>query len=135
LALVTGETNLDQILATITVSQRPGVYTVTTVDEIDDATGVHGVIAEDEGMAVVLTVEAAYDRGWDVEFEAAWLTIDIHSSLEAVGLTAAVARALASAGIPCNILAGYFHDHLLVPAQRAHAAIRCIEALRDGTTW
>lgn len=132
---MTGETNLAEILSTITVSQRPGIYTVTTVDEIDDASGIHGVIAEDEGMAVVLTVEAAESRGWDVEFEAAWLTIDVHSSLEAVGLTAAVARALADAGIPCNVLAGYYHDHLLVPAQRAHAAIRCIRALRDTVTW
>lgn len=82
-------------------------------------------------MAIVLTVEAAESRGWFVEFEAAWLTLDVHSSLEAVGLTAVVARALADEGIPCNVLAGYYHDHLLVPALRAEDAIRCIYGLRE----
>ena len=75
---MTGETDLDRILATLSVSQRPGLFTVISVEEIDDPHGIHGVIAEDEGMAIVLTVDAAEERGWEIEFEAAWLTLDVH---------------------------------------------------------
>ena len=51
--------------------------------------------------------------------EFAWLTLSIQSSLEAVGLTAAVSARLAERDIACNVLAGYHHDHLLVPVARA----------------
>ena len=53
----------------------------------------------------------------------------MHSSLEAVGLTAALSGALAARGIACNVLAGYVHDHLLVPWDRADEATECLEAL------
>ena len=58
-----------------------------------------------------------------------WLTLDIHSALEAVGLTATVARALTRAAIPCNVIAAYHHDHLLVPADRADEAILVLEGV------
>ena len=67
-------------------------------------------------------------------FRAAWLTLTVHSALEAVGLTAAVATALAAAGIPANVLAGYFHDHVLVPEDRADDAIRALRALAVRAT-
>jgi hypothetical protein len=57
------------------------------------------------------------------------LTLTVWSSLEAVGLTAAFSRALADADIPCNVLAGYHHDHLLVPVDRADEAIAALRTL------
>jgi hypothetical protein len=56
-------------------------------------------------------------------------TLTIHSSLEAVGLTAVFAGALARAGIGCNVVAGYTHDHLFVPADRADDAVAALRAL------
>ena len=53
----------------------------------------------------------------------AWLSLTVQSSLEAVGLTAAFSKVLGDAGIPCNVLAGYHHDHLLVPIDRVDDAI------------
>ena len=52
----------------------------------------------------------------------------MHSSLSAVGLTAAFATALGDAGISCNVLAAYHHDHILVPAEDAE---RALETLRE----
>ena len=77
-------------------------------------------------MTLVLPAETAREAGLTPVFEAAWLTLAVHSSLEAVGLTAAVSVALAAADIPCNVIAGAFHDHLLVPAARVTEATNCL---------
>lgn len=89
------------------------------------------VIQEDEGTTAVVTVTEAERRGWPVGFRAAWLTVTVHSSLEAVGLTAALAAVLADVGIACNVLAGYFHDHLLVPLDRVDEAIQSLASLAE----
>lgn len=94
--------------------------------------GVLALVTEAEGTTVVATVAEAERRGWPVGFRAAWLTISVHTSLEAVGLTAALAAALAEEGIACNVLAGHLHDHLLVPTDRADDAVAAIERLGTG---
>ncbi len=63
------------------------------------------------------------------EFVAAWITLEIHSALEAVGLTAAVSRVLTEAGISANVVAGYTHDHVFVPLDRADDAMRALAEL------
>ncbi|NOX29081.1 MAG: ACT domain-containing protein, partial [Actinobacteria bacterium] len=64
--------------------------------------------------------------GFDVPVRLAWLTLTVHSSLEAVGLTAAVSARLTDVDIPCNVIAGYHHDHLLVPVDRVDEAISAL---------
>ncbi|MEM1431157.1 MAG: ACT domain-containing protein [Pseudomonadota bacterium] len=56
------------------------------------------------------------------------ITLRVHSALDGVGLTAAVAGALAAAQIPCNVVAGFHHDHIFVPASEAE---RAVTVLRD----
>jgi uncharacterized protein len=90
--------------------------------------GAIATFRETEGITVVLMEEAAKRRGLPVLFRAAWITLTVHSDLQAVGLTAAFAGALAEANISCNIMAGAFHDHLFVPVEKAQAAMA---ALRD----
>ncbi len=124
---VTGETDLDRMLATLTVTRRPGRFTMVTLPATVPppsigADGVEAIMVEDEGTTVVATVERAEADGWPVGFVGAWLTLDVHSSLEAVGLTAAVAGALAAEGIAANMVAAYHHDHLLVPVDAADRA-------------
>ena len=127
-----GMTDLDEMLRTLTVSVRPERYTfVSVADDVDLGDGVAAVLTEAEGTTVVTTVARAEAEGWPVDFEAAWLTLDVHSALEAVGLTAAFSAALGAAEIPCNVLAGFHHDHLLVPADRADDAVAVLEGLRD----
>ncbi len=129
-----GETDLDVMLRTLTVSVRPGTYTLVTVDKpVELGGGIAAVLTEDEGTTVVATVEEAERRGWPVDFEGAWLTLDVHSALDAVGLTAAVSAALAAHGIPANMLAGHFHDHILVPADRADDSVVCLTRLAQGS--
>ncbi len=93
---------------------------------------VAATIAEDEGTTTVLSVTDAERLGDRPEFVAAWLTVELHSALDAVGLTAALTTALAAENIACNVLAGYHHDHLLVPVDQADRAIAVLEALRDS---
>ena len=127
-----GMTDLEEMLRTLTVSVRPDRYTFLSTEEVPAlGDGVAAVLTEAEGTTVVTTVARAEAEGWPVDFEAAWLTLDVHSALEAVGLTAAFSAALGAAEIPCNVLAGFHHDHLLVPADRADEAVAALEGLRD----
>ncbi len=91
---------------------------------------VAATIMEDEGPTSVISVADAERMGERPTFVAAWLTLDVVSALDAVGLTAAVATALAAEGIACNVLAGFHHDHLLVPEERADDAIASLIGLR-----
>lgn len=128
-----GETNLAKMLATLHVERRPGTYAyVQFEDRPTDLDGVAALIEESEGTTVVAPLEIAKIRGWEVVFEAAWLTLQVHSSLEAIGLTAAVSSALGANGIPSNILAGALHDHILVPVTAADRAVAALESLRSA---
>ena len=133
-----GETDLDRLLATLTVSRRGDEYVVIPLPATDAARGplvvgdgIDAVMAENEAVTVVATSAAAEANGWPQDRHWAWLTIDVHSSLDAVGLTAALANALTALDIPCNVIAAYYHDHLLVPVDRADEAIAGIDALRQ----
>lgn len=124
-----GETDLAAMLASLDVERRPGTFAFVNTDDDRLRADAIAIIEEAEGTTVVIPTETALAAGLSVEFEAAWLTLTVFSALEAVGLTAAVSRDLAEAGIPCNMLAGYHHDHLLVPADRADDAIECLRAI------
>lgn len=127
---MTGATDLEAMLATLTVNRRPGTFAFVNGNYPDLAAAAVASIVEDEGTTWVVPIDVARSAGVDVEFEAAWLTLEVHSSLEAVGLTAAFSRALADSGVPCNVLAGYYHDHLLVPVDRVDDAVGALHALR-----
>lgn len=90
-----------------------------------------GWFHEREGRTVVLSKSEAVRR--DLKFEAtfAWITLDVHSSLEAVGLTAAVSSALADKGIVCNVIAAFHHDHLLVPVSQSKHAMEILNRLTN----
>lgn len=60
---------------------------------------------------------------------AGWLVLRVRSALDAVGLTAAVAQELAGAGVSCNVVAGFHHDHLFVPYEGVDHAMELLEAL------
>jgi hypothetical protein len=67
-------------------------------------------------------------------FRAAWITLTVHSDLQAVGLTAAFAGVLGRAGIGCNVVAGAYHDHIFVPLELAQSAMTALKALQQGST-
>ncbi|MFT3878132.1 MAG: ACT domain-containing protein [Gemmatales bacterium] len=67
-------------------------------------------------------------------FQAEWITLEVYSDLSGVGLTAAVSGVLAKAGISCNVVAGYHHDHLFVPAGRGQEAVKLLLELQSRNT-
>ncbi len=80
-------------------------------------------ILEDEGLTLVLAKADADAADLDYSYVAARITLQVDSTLEEVGLTATVSRALADAGISCNVIAATAHDHLFVPWPRRHQAL------------
>jgi len=78
---------------------------------------------EEEGTTIILKKEIADRLKLDYSFVATWITLTVHSSLEAVGLTAAFSKALADEEISCNVVAGYYHDHLFVDKENANKAM------------
>jgi hypothetical protein len=131
---MTGETHLPNILARIDVSARPGTYAVLsrrTPDAMADAVA-EARITEAEGITYVVPEAFARAHGAPPDFVAAWLTLHVHTALDAVGVTASVSGVLADHGIACNVLAGRYHDHLLVPAARRDDAIAAIRSLRNA---
>ncbi|MBA7517638.1 hypothetical protein ES705_09692 [subsurface metagenome] len=84
---------------------------------------------EKEGTTIVLEKERADELGFSYSFVAAWITLTVHSSLEAVGLTAKASDALTKEGISCNAVAAYYHDHIFVPYKDAERAISVLRRL------
>jgi hypothetical protein len=126
---MSGITHLEELIHSMRPEARDGEFVVV----ITEAPGLpaEAVIREAEGTTLVLRREDADAAGIPYDFVAAWITLTVHSSLTAVGLTAAVSTALADAGIPCNVLAGFHHDHLLVPAERRDDALEVLAALTE----
>ncbi|MCC2615274.1 ACT domain-containing protein [Aestuariibacter halophilus] len=87
------------------------------------------VMREQEGLTAVLSLQQASALNVDGSNPLRRITLTVHSSLEAVGLTAAVARALAAQGISANMLAAFYHDHVMVADKDAQAAMRCLAEL------
>lgn len=91
-------------------------------------------IAEAEGITLILSRENAAQAGFDISLPMARITLRVHSALDGVGLTAAVATALAEHGIPCNMVAGYHHDHAFVPVDQADTALTILRDIAAQAT-
>lgn len=124
--------DLDLLLAGMRPSLQPGRYAFTTLPpgQALDPTCVVASIREAEGLSLVLAEADALALGLPIAFTAAWITLDVHSDLAAVGLTAAFSQALAQAGIGCNVVAGTIHDHIFVPLAQAGDAMAVLGTLQ-----
>ncbi|MFE2638231.1 ACT domain-containing protein [Streptomyces scopuliridis] len=128
---MTGESDLRKLLSGMRPQLNPGRYVFTTVAGGGVPSGVTPVVtvSEQEGLTMVVRLEEADAVGLSYDYVAGWITLRVHSALEAVGLTAAVARELADAGLSCNVVAGFHHDHLFVPYERSTEAVAVLEDL------
>lgn len=86
---------------------------------------------EPEGLTLVVEKSVAEQHGLSFEGVYKQITLSVHSSLEAVGLTAAVAEKLAQKGISANVIAAYYHDHIFVPVVKANEAISALQEFGD----
>ena len=90
-----------------------------------------GTFREDEGVTAIVPEVVACELGHEGPAFVR-ITLMVHSSLEGVGLTAAVSSALADAGIACNMVAAYHHDHVFVPAEAGQRALETLLALSSS---
>ena len=126
-----GETDLAKMLRTLTPVRQPGTYVFCTVASLHglDVSECIGQFREPEGITLILPQAAADRLQLPYSYEAAWLMLTVHSSLEAVGLTAAFAQALAAAQVSCNVVAAYYHDHIFVATRDADKAMGILQGL------
>ncbi|HEY0258212.1 MAG TPA: ACT domain-containing protein [Lacisediminihabitans sp.] len=132
---MSGSTDLDAMLRDLEPILLEGEFVFVSVDASSASVASPpslATISEPEGMTLVMRREDADAASLHYDFVAGWISLTVHSALEAVGLTAAVSSALAAADISCNILAGYHHDHLLVPHDRIDQALEVLRRLSDG---
>lgn len=114
-----GEKNLAILIATMKPILHEGEYVFATVSNTDAIPReiVLCEMKEEEGITLVLLKDQADKLGVQYSYIASWITLRVHSSLAAVGLTAAFATALARNGISCNVIAGFYHDHIFVDSK------------------
>jgi len=131
---MSGEKDLTALLAGLNPRLNPGKFVFASVDNTLGISREKTVFEfkEQEGITVVLSQEHADDYGLHYEFVASWLTLEVHSSLEAVGLTASFAGALTDANISCNVVAGYYHDHIFVPHKDTTRAMEVLQKLKKS---
>ena len=129
------ETDLVTMLRGLDPEIRDGIYVFCTVKG-----AVYGALAhtsplacmvEREGLSLVMTKDQAESEGLAYQGIFRCISLRLHSSLEAVGLTAAIASELAKQGISANVIAGHHHDHVLVPAIQADRALHTLNALKE----
>lgn len=125
-----GEEDLDKLLALLRPSLLPGDFVFCTAANLKygDLAELQPVASyqEEEGLTLVLDKQVADDAGLAYDSVFNCITLTVHSSLEAVGLTAAVSGKLAANGISANIIAAYHHDHVFVPKDKAHSALQLL---------
>ncbi|HFG1796915.1 TPA: ACT domain-containing protein [Vibrio cholerae] len=127
---MSGITDLDELLRSMSPKLVGSEFVFCTVSGVlTDYVELNPVATfiESEGLTLVLEKSAAEKAGLSFDGTYSQITLMVHSSLEAVGLTAAVASKLASKGISANVIAAYYHDHIFVQSGKAEAAVSALE--------
>jgi hypothetical protein len=129
---VPGENNLARLLRNMKPEMHDGVFIFCSIpagEEIPAALRPILLFREREGATLVVRREEAEQAGLSGQFASRLITLTIHSSLDAVGLLAAITGRLAEAGISVNAVSAYYHDHLFVPEHRADEALRLLREM------
>jgi len=133
-----GITDLKLLLSGMKPNLVEGEFVYCNVPASTFADLVHlepvGLFREREGVTLILPLETARQAGFPAAPAMRMITLDIHSSLEAVGLTAAFATALGNEGISANVVAAYYHDHIFVSVGDADRAMAALQALSAAQT-
>jgi uncharacterized protein len=133
---MSGETNLSTLLQSMQPTLQPGEYVFCSVDPNDDHSALKpiGLFREVEGLTLILSRAVAEAAALPYGAVFHWITLSVHSSLEAVGFLAAVTQKLAEQGISVNPVSAFYHDHLFVPASRSAEAMQLLQALSAEAT-
>jgi len=132
---MSGEKDLSILIQNMEPVLNDGEYVFCTVENLGGIPDIEKILfffRETEAVTIVL--EKIIADKWSLEYSyiSSWITLNIHSSLEAVGLTAAFANALKKENISCNVVAAYFHDHIFISKKDAEKAIEALYTLKNN---
>lgn len=119
-------TDLQQLLASMAPQLHSGEYVFCSlIGEYGDYAHLDPITAfrEQEGLSLVIPKDRAVAEGIEFDSTFKMITLTVHSSLDAVGLTAAVATKLTEYDISANVIAAFHHDHIMVPTAKADLAM------------
>ncbi len=127
---MSGEKDLNQLLKSMEPELNAGNYVFCQVEKLGniDLDTVEMFFREKEAITLILKKETADLLQLEYSVLMAWITLTVHSSLEAVGLTAAFSKALSDNQISCNVVAAYYHDHIFVNEKDAKKAIEILNS-------
>jgi hypothetical protein len=130
-----GEKNLEKLLKTMRPSLNEGDFVFCVVNDIAtiESSDIIMFFREQEGFTVIIKKELADSLNFEYSFVASWITLTVHSSLEAVGLTAAFSKALSQEGISCNVVAAFYHDHIFVAQSDSEKAMDILNRFAEAS--
>lgn len=131
---MSGETDLNTLLQTLQPVLSVEAFVFVSVPYAVSPTQLANalmVYKESEGTTLILESSFASNEGFAVHSTFKRITCNVHSSLDAVGMTAAMSAALTRANISANVVAGYYHDHIFVPTGRANEAVAVLLELAN----
>jgi len=130
-----GETNLEKLLVLMRPKLLPGTYVFCTVSNLSyaqlDELQPLATCQEAEGLSLLLEKSMADRAGYEYAAEFRGITLSVHSSLEAIGFTAAISGKLAALDISANIIAAHYHDHVFIPADKAELALNALSEFQQ----
>lgn len=130
---MSGEKDLEILLKSMKPKYNEGDYVFCAVKSLDNI-AVNNIVmsfAENEGITLILKKEIADELNLNYSVVMSWISLTVHSSLEAVGLTAAFAKALSDNEISCNVVAAFYHDHIFVNKKDADKAIAILNRFSE----
>ena len=128
---MTGSTNLPHLLASMSPVLREETFVFITMNAdapLPDISPVMQFI-EVEGRTLIASLEEAKRTKLSYEFPCRMITLNIHSSLEAVGFLAVITTHLAKLNVGVNPVSGFYHDHLFIPEDRASDVMQALADL------
>lgn len=125
---MSGEKDLQQLLKTMKPEHNPGDYVFCKVENLEGISliDIEMFFKEKEAITLILKKEIADTLQLDYSVIMSWITLTVHSSLEAVGLTAAFSKALSEQEISCNVVAAFYHDHIFVSKKDTEKAMEIL---------
>lgn len=134
-----GIIDINTLLKSMTPELNDAEYVFTTVsykEKLPDVTFAIGMFKEREGITFIFPKENLPSSipSKFVVGNFRMISLHVHSSLQAVGLTAAISKSLADQNISANIIAGFYHDHIFVPTDRAHEAMEILKCLQERSS-
>lgn len=123
--------NINEIIKKLNPKLNKGEYVFCSVNNLKkfNFKKIIGTFKEKKGLSIIIEKEEAVNLSLSYSFIAAWITLKVNSSLESVGLTAAFSNALSNNGISCNVISGYYHDHIFVNINDKDKAMNILKNL------